>query len=130
VIFQISFTSDTLGAEARRSVSVDTVAQNRTVNWMFLRPYKQTWSQACDFHPKCCDVTTDRGAARGHTNSPHSKNPEFRCRYLSHIRGRDGVMASPSIRPSALMGPTGNHGMPRTATAASKLGVFDLKYNT
>ena len=29
---------------------------------------------------------------------------EFRCRYLSHIRGRDGFMASPSIRPSALKG--------------------------
>jgi len=34
-------------------------------------------------------------------------------------------MASPSIRPSALKGPTGSHGMPRAATAASKLGVFD-----
>jgi hypothetical protein len=27
-------------------------------------------------------------------------------------------MASPFIRPSALKGPTGSHGMPRVATAA------------
>ena len=43
---------------------------------------------------------------------------------ISHIRGRDGVMASLSIRPSALKGPTGNHAMPRAATAASKLGYL------
>src|SRR5207244_1702718 len=35
------------------------------------------------------------------------------CRYLSYIRGRDGVMASPSIRPSALKGPTARQRMPR-----------------
>lgn len=80
------------------------MAQNRTVNWMFLWPYQQTWAESYDFHPQCGDVTTDRGAARGHTNSPHSTNLEFHCRYLSHIRGRDGVMASRSIRPSALKG--------------------------
>jgi hypothetical protein len=46
-------------------------------------------------------------ALLGHTNSPHSTNSEFHCRYLSHIRGRDGVMASLSIRPAALKGPKG-----------------------
>jgi hypothetical protein len=44
--------------------------------------------------------------------------------------GVTGLWPHLLIRPSALMGPTGNYGMPRTATAASKLGVFDLKYNT
>jgi hypothetical protein len=38
----------------------------------------------------------------GIPNSLYSTNLEFRGRYLSHIRGRDGVMASPFIRPSAL----------------------------
>ena len=71
---------------------------------MYLRPYKRTRSQAYDFHPQCGNVTTDRGAARGDTNSPHSTDLKFRCRHLSHIRRRDGIMASPSIRPSALKG--------------------------
>ena len=71
---------------------------------MYLRPYKRTRSQAYDFHPQCGNVTTDRGAARRDTNSPHSTDLKFRCRHLSHIRRRDGIMASPSIRPSALKG--------------------------
>lgn len=61
-------------------------------------------SKAYDFHPECRDVTTDRGAARGHTNTHHSTNLELHYRYLPDIRGRDGVVASPSIRPSALKG--------------------------
>src|ERR1700737_2643294 len=84
--------------------------RNRTVNWMSLRPYKRTWSQAYDFHPERCNATTNRSAARGHTNSAHSTNLEFHRRYLSDIRGRDGFMASPSIRPSALNTPTGKCG--------------------
>jgi hypothetical protein len=84
--------------------------RNRTVNWMSLRPYKRTWSQAYDFHPERRDATANGSAARGHTNSAHSTNLEFHRRYLSDIRGRDGFMASPSIRPSALNAPTGKCG--------------------
>jgi hypothetical protein len=39
-----------------------------------------------------------------------STNLEFHRRYLSDIRRRDGFMASPSIRPSALNVPTGKCG--------------------
>ena len=56
------------------------------------------------------NVTTDRGAARGHTNTHHSTNFKLHYRYLPDILGCDGIVASPSIRPSALKGGTaGSH---------------------
>jgi hypothetical protein len=67
-------------------------------------------------------ATTNCRPDCGHTNSPRSTNFEFHCRYLSHIRGRYGVMASLSIGPSALEGLTGSQRMPRVLTAARKLG--------
>jgi hypothetical protein len=79
-----------------------------------------------DFHSQRSDVTADRGAARRHTNSLRSTNLEFRCRYLSHIRGRDGFMAPPSIRPTALKGR--REATARLAPPQASSVVFDLKY--
>jgi hypothetical protein len=62
----------------------------------------RTWSKVYDFHFKYVDVAADRCPDRGHINSTHSTNIEFHCRYLSDNHRRDGVMASPSIRHSAL----------------------------
>jgi hypothetical protein len=67
-----------------------------------LKPHRIIWREFYDFHFKYVDVTADRCPDRGHTNSTNSTNFEFHCCYLSHIRRRDGVVASPSIRPSAL----------------------------
>jgi hypothetical protein len=101
-------TAEELRPEARRSA--DTVVPNRYCKLdVFCDLTSVDGAKAYDFHLECGDVATDRGVARGHTNSPHSTNLEFRGRYLSHIHWRDRVMASHSIRHFALKGDDGKH---------------------
>jgi hypothetical protein len=78
---------------------------DRRTQWA-LRPYRKmdvaatlqaSMEQAYDLHFKRNDVTTNRCSDRGNTNPCRPENSEFYCRHISHIRGRDGVMAAPYV---------------------------------